>query len=210
DDLVLARQAVVESAVDVLVVGRGSNLLVADGGFAGLAITLGPAYATIDIGPDGVVGAGAAAQLPVLARQTAAAGLTGLEWAVGVPGSVGGAVRMNAGGHGSDTASVLRRFCFVDLTGGDDGEADARRLQFAYRHSTVAPHHVEVEMRTGVLLACEVNAVGLEPSTSSLGSELIRIPRSEPVSPSTRASASAASPSSAKRGGGACTSSSPP
>src|SRR5688500_20341143 len=82
--------------------------------------------------------------LPVLARQTAAAGLTGLEWAVGVPGSVGGAVRMNAGGHGSDTAALLRRYRFVDLAGGEDGEFDAARLEFAYRHSTVAPQHVVV------------------------------------------------------------------
>ena len=142
DDLRLARDAVMASGVDVLVVGRGSNLLVDDAGFPGLAITLGPGFATIDLGEGGVVRAGAAVQLPVLARKTAAAGLTGLEWAVGVPGSVGGAVRMNAGGHGADTASVLRRYGFVDLSGGDDGEADAARLEFAYRHSTVAPHHV--------------------------------------------------------------------
>jgi UDP-N-acetylmuramate dehydrogenase len=142
DDLRLARKAVMSSGVAVLVVGRGSNLLVADAGFAGLAITLGPPFAAIDVRTDGTVRAGAAAQLPVLARKTAAAGLTGLEWAVGVPGSVGGAVRMNAGGHGADTASVLRRFSFIDLSGGPDGEADAARLEFAYRHSTVAPHHV--------------------------------------------------------------------
>ena len=46
--------------------------------------------------------------LPVVARRTAAAGLTGFEWAVGVPGSIGGAVRMNAGGHGSDMAASRR------------------------------------------------------------------------------------------------------
>jgi UDP-N-acetylmuramate dehydrogenase len=151
-DLVLARTAVVETGVPVLVLGRGSNLLVADAGFPGLALTMGEGFATIDI--DGTrVRAGAALSLPVLARQTAAAGLTGLEWAVGVPGSVGGAVRMNAGGHGSDTAALLRRYRFVDLAGGDDGEFDAARLEFAYRHSTVAPHHVvvwgEYELATG-------------------------------------------------------------
>ena len=143
DDLVLARSAVVATGVPVLVVGRGSNLLVADAGFPGLAVVMGDGFATIDI--DGTrVRAGAAVSLPVLARQTAAAGLTGLEWAVGVPGSVGGAVRMNAGGHGSDTAALLRRYRFVDLTGGEDGEFDATRLEFAYRHSTVAAPHVVV------------------------------------------------------------------
>ena len=74
---------------------------------------------TIELpGPDAavpVVRAGAGVLLPVLARQTAAAGLTGLEWAVGVPGSVGGAVRMNAGGHGSDIAACLVGVRVLDL-----------------------------------------------------------------------------------------------
>src|SRR4029453_13367444 len=75
-------------------------------GFDGLAIVLGDAFAEIEV--DGTtVAAGGAAALPVVARRTAAAGLRGFEWAVGVPGSVGGAVRMNAGGHGSDMAAGL-------------------------------------------------------------------------------------------------------
>src|SRR4051812_24599375 len=145
DDLLLAQQAVSESGVPVVVVGRGSNLLVSDAGFAGLLVTLAGGFDAIEeVGPT-VVRAGAAVQLPVLARRTAALALTGLEWAVGVPGSVGGAVRMNAGGHGSDMAASLRRFRFIDLTGREtDGDADAERLEFAYRHSTVAPHHVVV------------------------------------------------------------------
>jgi UDP-N-acetylmuramate dehydrogenase len=135
------------TGVPVLVLGRGSNLLVADAGFPGLVVTLSGAFAGIEPEPAGsdpfvLVRAGAAVQLPVLARRTAAMGLTGLEWAVGIPGAVGGAVRMNAGGHGSDTASVLRRFRFVDLAGGEDGEFAADRLGFGYRRSTVAPTHV--------------------------------------------------------------------
>jgi UDP-N-acetylmuramate dehydrogenase len=89
------------SGLPVLTVGRGSNLLVADRGFPGIAVSLGPWCATIEIDAT-LVRAGSAVSLPVLARRTAAAGLTGLEWAVGVPGSVGGGVRMNAGGHGGD------------------------------------------------------------------------------------------------------------
>ena len=144
DDLAAAAKAVSETGIPVLVIGRGSNLLVADAGFPGLAVLMGDGFTAIDI--DGTsVRAGAAVQLPVLARRTAALGLTGLEWAVGVPGSVGGAVRMNAGGHGADTAATLRRFRFVDLSGAEpDGEFPAARLEFAYRHSTVAPHHVVV------------------------------------------------------------------
>ena len=143
DDLQLARQAVVETGIATLVVGRGSNLLVADAGFDGLAVSLGQGFAGIEISGTRVR-AGGAVSLPVLARQTAAAGLTGLEWAVGVPGSVGGAVRMNAGGHGSDTAGHLVAYRFVDLRGGEDGEFDAGRLGFAYRHSTVRDSHVVV------------------------------------------------------------------
>ena len=143
DDLALARRAVAASGVPTLVVGKGSNLLVADRGFAGLAVSLGDAFGVIDL--DGTrVRAGGAVSLPVLARRTAAAGLTGLEWAVGVPGSVGGAVRMNAGGHGAETKDRLVRYRYVALGGGDDGEFDAGRLQFAYRHSTVQPDHVVV------------------------------------------------------------------
>jgi len=107
-DLDLACRAVAATGVPVLVIGRGSNLLIADAGFRGLAVKLGDAFAAVDVsGTD--VRAGGAAALPVLARRTAAGALTGLEWAVGVPGSVGGAVRMNAGGHGSETSRLEPR-----------------------------------------------------------------------------------------------------
>src|ERR1700737_1664198 len=110
DDLVLAGKSLAASGLPVLVLGRGSNLLVADRGFRGLVVTLAPdAFGAVEFRPGHEVRAGGAVHLPVLARQTAAAGLTGLEWAVGVPGSVGGAVRMNAGGHGADTSLSLLR-----------------------------------------------------------------------------------------------------
>ncbi len=134
-------QAVSTSGVDVLVVGKGSNLLVADAGFAGVAVTLGEALAHVVV--DGTtVRAGAAAALPVVARRTVAAGLTGFEWAVGVPGSVGGAVRMNAGGHGADLAACLARVRVVDLRSGKDDVVAADSLQLGYRRSVVAPHHL--------------------------------------------------------------------
>jgi UDP-N-acetylmuramate dehydrogenase len=85
---------------------------------------------------------GAAALLPVVARTTVAAGLTGFEWAVGVPGSVGGAVRMNAGGHGSDLAAVLDSIRVFDLATGEDGPMAASDLGLAYRRSTIGPTQV--------------------------------------------------------------------
>ncbi len=129
--------------VPVLVIGRGSNLLVADRGFDGLVIRLGAAFERLAI--EGTeVWAGAALSLPVLARRTAAAGLHGLEWAVGVPGSVGGAIRMNAGGHGSDTAATLIGYRWVDLVTATVEEDDAERLGFGYRHTSLRPTDVVV------------------------------------------------------------------
>ena len=146
DDVRAVADAVGATGVDVVVVGKGSNLLVADDGFRGLAIVLGPSFATVEV--DGTdVEAGAAAPLPVVARKTVAAGLSGFEWAVGVPGSIGGAVRMNAGGHGSDMAAVLREIRVVDLRTGEDGWVDARQLDLGYRRSSVAPHHLVLAAR---------------------------------------------------------------
>lgn len=142
-DLALAARAVAASGLPVLVVGKGSNLLVADRGFPGLAVALGPAFATVELAGT-LVRAGGAVSLPVLARRTAAAGLTGLEWAVGVPGSVGGAVRMNAGGHGSDVAATLVGVRVVDLASGEDKEVTAADLHLGYRRSRVAPAQVVV------------------------------------------------------------------
>jgi UDP-N-acetylmuramate dehydrogenase len=146
DDLGLARRAVAASDVPVLVVGRGSNLLVSDRGFQGLANSLGEFFTQLHPG-DGVVGAGGALSLPVLARRTAALGLRGLEWAVGVPGSVGGAVRMNAGGHGSDVKASLVRTWVFDLGGDpDDGgyEMAAADLALGYRRSGLGPLQIVV------------------------------------------------------------------
>jgi len=131
------------SPVPVLVVGRGSNLLVSDRGFDGLAIVLGPGFDSLSI-EGTTVRAGGAVSLPVLARRTAAAGLRGLEWAVGVPGSVGGAVRMNAGGHGSETTATLAAYGWVDLATGSAGESPAARLAPGYRQTALRPSEVVV------------------------------------------------------------------
>jgi UDP-N-acetylmuramate dehydrogenase len=143
DDLRAVAEAVAATGVDVLVVGKGSNLLVADAGFDGLALVLGDAFAEVEIAGT-TVRAGGATPLPVLARRTVAAGLTGLEWAVGVPGSVGGGVRMNAGGHGSDVAATLQRVRVLDLATGEDGVVPAASLELGYRSSAVTPTRVVV------------------------------------------------------------------
>lgn len=149
DDLEAVARARRVSALPVLVVGRGSNLLVSDAGFAGIAVILDPdAYGDVTV--DGTsVTAAAAVPLPALARRSADAGLTGLEWAVGVPGSVGGAVRMNAGGHGSETRQHLRRVRIADLDHGEErplvGERPVSALDLRYRHSALAATDVVLE-----------------------------------------------------------------
>jgi len=146
DDDVLAAvgAAVAHTGLPVLVVGNGSNLLVADAGFPGIALHLGERYAEVHV--DGTtVRAGGAALLPVVARQSVKAGLTGFEWAVGVPGSVGGAVRMNAGGHGSDMAASLVGVRAFDCRTGEDSHVPAPDLHLGYRRSAVGAHQVVLE-----------------------------------------------------------------
>lgn len=126
------------TGIPVVVLGRGSNVLVADDGFDGLVVQLGDIASNIEIDSDtGRVEAGSAVALPVLARRTAAAGLRGFEWAVGVPGTVGGAVRMNAGGHGSDMANSLRSVTIFDLGTGRIHERSVESLGLEFRRSNL-------------------------------------------------------------------------
>ncbi len=144
DDLRRLGDALREHPLPILVIGRGSNLLISDGGFNGLAVL------TSGLG-DHVRFAGnemrcdANVLLPVAARRSAAHGLTGFEWAVGVPGSVGGGVRMNAGGHGSDVATSLTRVVVCDLGSGATGELASERLGLRFRGSDLADHQLVVE-----------------------------------------------------------------
>jgi UDP-N-acetylmuramate dehydrogenase len=157
DDLAAIADARRATGLAVLVVGRGSNMLVADSGFNGLAVSISSAFGAIDIpavealppGAACTVEAGGGASLPVLARRTAAAGVTGFEWAVGVPGSVGGAVRMNAGGHGSDMAASLVDIDVFDLAGDHTGVVTlpVDQLGLRFRASSLAPAHVVIAAR---------------------------------------------------------------
>jgi UDP-N-acetylmuramate dehydrogenase len=144
--LAAVADAVQASGLPVLVVGRGSNLLVADTGFPGLAVGLGDLDATADIDvPTARARASAGVALPVLARKTAAAGLSGFEWAVGVPGSIGGAVRMNAGGHGSDMAASLATVTIFDLLEGEERTVGVDELELGFRSSGLSSEEVVLD-----------------------------------------------------------------
>ncbi len=145
DDLVAVHRALVtvDATIPLLVLGEGSNLLVADAGFPGLVVRLGGGLAEVEI-RGSTVRAGGGAKLPVVARRSAAAGLHGLEWGVGVPGSVGGALRMNAGGHGSDVAAVLSGCRLFDLMAGEGVDTSPSALALGYRTSRLRAGDVVV------------------------------------------------------------------
>lgn len=155
DDLVAVGRVRLETGVPVFVIGRGSNVLVADGGFPGVVVSVAGFADGISLPPDDprsderLVTAGGGVALPVLARRTAAASITGFEWAVGVPGSVGGAVRMNAGGHGSDMATCLLDVRVLDLDEPDGGllTLPVDELGLRFRASALAPSRIVVEAR---------------------------------------------------------------
>ncbi|NBU60257.1 MAG: UDP-N-acetylmuramate dehydrogenase [Actinobacteria bacterium] len=145
DDLHAVSRALTKVKIPILMLGRGSNMLISSGGFRGLAIALGPfaeqiTLPTIDSEPILVVGA--MSSLPVIARQTVAAGLRGFEWAVGVPGSIGGAVRMNAGGHGSDMIASLLSVRLFHLERGIEANVSAANLGLRFRGSDLSDQHI--------------------------------------------------------------------
>lgn len=147
EDLAAVAEAIDGTTTELLVLGRGSNLLVADGGFDGVVVVLSGDFETIgapERQPSGttVVRVGGAVALPVLARRVVDQSLHGFEWAVGVPGSVGGAVRMNAGGHGADVAACLRDAEVFDLRTGARRVRTALELELSYRRSNLAAHDV--------------------------------------------------------------------
>lgn len=149
DQLLAVARSVQAHELPVLVVGRGSNLLVADRGFPGVAVVLGRQFEDLSI-DETTATAGGAVALPVLARRAAGAGRRGLEFYVGIPGSVGGGVRMNAGGHGLATADVIVSAQIVDLASSTRREMTNLDLDFGYRRSAIGPTTVVVSARFAV------------------------------------------------------------
>lgn len=124
------------------ILGGATNVLVADGGFRGCILSLDGDRPEIDVlaeraGPEGtevVARISAGSKLILVARKAAEMGLSGLEWAIGVPGTVGGAAVNNAGAHGSDIASVFEAATAVDADG-KTVRLDSARMGYSYRSS---------------------------------------------------------------------------
>lgn len=118
--------------LEMLVLGNGSNLLVRDGGFRGLAIHIGRRFSAIARTRDGLT-AQAGALLSTLSRTALEEGLSGLEFAQGIPGSVGGGVYMNAGAYGGELGKVISSVRVLD--GDQIKSVPAADMEFAYRHT---------------------------------------------------------------------------
>lgn len=146
EDLVIVLDAWRGSGVPLLVLGRGSNLVVADDGIDALVLRLAGQFNEVTHEQTAVL-AGAAVRLPQLARSAVAVGRLGLEFYVGIPGSVGGAVRQNAGGHGRETKDVLIESRLLDARTGTVATVPASDLHLSYRHSSIEAHQVVLDAR---------------------------------------------------------------
>ncbi len=149
-ELIEAVQRAREHGVPLTVLGGGTNVLVRDGGIRGLTIRLAKSLRRVEIEGERV-SAEAGVLYPALANATAGRGLRGLEFATGIPGTVGGAVYMNAGAYEGETKEVLR---WADVY--RDGEAirmSAEDLELSYRRSILHDHPDWVVLRAGYALA---------------------------------------------------------
>ena len=128
-----------ETGIEVGVVGSGSNLLVADDGYRGLVLKLDGELAAVECEGTRLL-CGGGARLPQASARAARDGLTGLEFGVNIPGTVGGAVKMNANAYGGDLSRVLE-WVEVATPGGIDRRAP-EELGFTYRRSNLGPREV--------------------------------------------------------------------
>jgi UDP-N-acetylmuramate dehydrogenase len=171
NDLHLVADAMAASGLSATVIGQGSNLLVGDDGIRGIVVVMGNGFDNINVEhADGhwIVTAQAGTKLPVLARRMASLAIGGMGWMVGVPGSVGGAVRMNAGGHGSDTARELdhvNTFSLLVERAYREQVVPVRDLHLAYRSSSIGAHTIV----TSATFHCEsADAASLDAELSEI------------------------------------------
>ncbi len=134
-----------ESRPPLLILGRGSNLVISDHGFPGVVIRMAGAFAWLkSSGPHGVI-SGCSSTLPQLANWAARRSLTGMEFAVSIPGSVGGAVRMNAGAHGSEIGDHLTSVTLFDLEELELTRPPVASLGFSYRRSDLTENDLVID-----------------------------------------------------------------
>ncbi|HET7478218.1 MAG TPA: UDP-N-acetylmuramate dehydrogenase [Rubrobacteraceae bacterium] len=152
DELIEAVRKARENNVPVTVLGGGTNVLVRDGGIRGLTIRLAKSLTNVEFDGDRVF-ADAGVLYPVLANTTAGRGLAGLQFATGIPGTVGGAVYMNAGAYGSETVEVLDWADIFRAGAGEVVRMKNEELGLSYRKSVLHEHPDWVVLRAGYTLS---------------------------------------------------------
>ena len=155
-EIIMAKAMAEESGVPVTVVGCGSNLLVSDDGIRGLVILLGKPFSAVEV-QGNVIHAQAGARMSALANAALNHSLTGLEFASGIPGSVGGGVYMNAGAYGGQMSDVT-----VEVEMIRDGmvvRVPAEEMDFGYRHSAAMEDESLIVGATFVLQAGDAGEI---------------------------------------------------
>ena len=149
-DLALVLQGCGEHGVKIFILGRGSNLLVRDGGFRGVVICLShPNFSRIEI--DGTrIRAGAGAKQKNVAVEAKRAGLSGVEFLEGIPGSIGGALRMNAGAMGGETFNAVEMVRVMNFAG-NISELSPPEMSVAYRSCATLKNHIAL----GAVFRCK-------------------------------------------------------
>jgi UDP-N-acetylmuramate dehydrogenase len=147
EDVVKALELAHERGLPWVVLGLGSNVLVKDGGFPGVVIRLGKGLDRFEMkGATAIVGGGM--PTPILARRTAEAGFAGVERFLGIPGTVGGGIYMNAGCHGAEFAEVVTEVSVMDAKG-KIKQLSRKQISFKYRSSNIEGIVVEAKLGLG-------------------------------------------------------------
>jgi len=147
EDVVRALELAQERGLPWLVLGLGSNVLVKDGGFPGVVIRMGKGLDRFEMkGATAIVGGGM--PTPILARRTAEAGFVGIERFVGIPGTVGGGIYMNAGCHGAEFAEVVTEVTVMDPKG-KVKQLSRKQISFKYRASNIEGIVLEAKLGLG-------------------------------------------------------------
>ena len=170
DDL-LGFLSALEDDTPVMALGLGSNLIIRDGGVPGVVVRLGKAFASVEIRRDNVLECGGGASGILVASSARDAGIAGLEFLRGIPGTVGGFVRMNGGAYGREVADILID-CDVVLPGSGCVTIPAVDLEYSYRHSKLPDGAIVVSARFR----------GEKGDPAAIGAEMDRIAREREAS----------------------------
>jgi UDP-N-acetylmuramate dehydrogenase len=135
-----------EGEMPIMALGLGSNMIVRDGGVPGVVIRLGKAFASVEARRDKVLECGGGASGILVSSKARDAGIAGVEFLRGIPGTVGGFVRMNGGAYGREVSDVLID-CDVILPTGEFVTLPARDLEYSYRHSVLPEGAIVVAAR---------------------------------------------------------------